>query len=1118
MNRSAKILAVVLLLALCVSTLGIFSAFAEDATELTPTVIFDMENMTQKSLDASSGGLANEASIGDGKTSPDATVMTDENGDTYWLLETNVAAGETIGTGGAYIQMSPTSTMVLREHTTKGAKNTDFMVIDLDIATDDTFIEYLQFHMRYGNASSATSQDGNGYPQIKGNGYDSLHYTMSKKAGYEMYPAADPDNEWVNVTFVYDFRTETQANWKCHAYMDGYYVGTMYSATKSDAYYYQWLRLSFPTTATADYQSTKLRNLTYTTYPVGWDGDLAAGKIGVFGATLYDIDELAYCFEGTNAARNDVIATVTRGEETIDITSFEQLDANFQEGDVVDLKANINTPLLVNAANVTFNANGYSYSLVDTTDVDFATAKYVVLNYITRAVVASGDAAAFAETGLTDGTIIVMLDDMARTATDTYAYARAVTFDLNGHTITFSGSGRPFDTTKSSGGVLRFANGSFVFTKTTDLTMLNANNAVVFDNINMTLAGGNGGSFIDQRVGLLLFNDSYVETPGYGSKGDTYAQLSSLKGSVSRQTALHIIDTELDCGANGFVTLANYATGGRRVAGLNANVLIKGSDISSMGGSALTLDVYADQTLSIDEEGTVTGSGANKFDVNIDVVDSVITSDYRFIDTNLQNLSYHQAKTTYEVDTDEDGVADATAWIKIDPVYECNDMNIDVDINLVGSEVDCSSVVCQQKSSGTTYDEVTYVYDVAVNADAATKLDASLGVMWNSVNDEHVTSALTLADGTQLANALLARETSKRPIDVITLGAGESVVAYTGLGSEGYNCVVTPTYRAGSYTIKNSQDKSVALSKDFYWNGDAVADPVVIDKVAKLPEATSEYKYTAWVVDGDNYVSEIQPNFTLSANLTALTDFYLNVYLSGTVNPAKVTMTVDGNAVTQLEAITIAGVDYLKAEDHVIKGITPVQVEDGHEVAVSFKGAFGETVTFNASVSIAQHLVKALANTDVEAKAFAQAIINYVVAANAVVDKEVASLAELATEAGAAEFGEAKFTGPAGVEAALNLQDSVRWVFTATAGETYTFAYGDVTRKCTADEDGKIAITIKAVDLLDDIVITDKEGNSGTVNLAGYRAALAALEGQDKAIAVVDALYHYSVAAAAYAD
>ena len=1115
MNRFSKILATVLLIALCLSTLGIFSVFAEDATTLAPTVIFDMYSMTQANLDASKNGLANEASTSDGKTTPDVTVMQDENGDTYWLLETNVAAGETVGNGsGAYIQMTPTVKTAIRSgSTTSGyeTKNADFMVIDLDIATDDSFIEFLQFHMRYGNATGATSQDGNGYPQIKGVGYDDLHLTMSKKAGYELFPLVDPDNEWVNVTFVYDFRTETQSNWKCHAYMDGYYVGTMYSATKSDSYYYQWLRLSFPAVASADYQSTKLRNLTYTTYPVGWDGDLAGGKIGKFGATLYDIDELAYCFEGTNAARNDVIATVTRGTETIDIKSFEELDANFQDGDVVDLKANINTPILVNADGVTFNANGYKYSLVDTTDVDFTTAKYVELNYITREVISSGDAAAFSDLALTDGRVIVMLDDMVRTGTDTYVHGRTVTFDLNGHTLTFSGSGRPFNTAKGSGGVLRFANGNFVFTKTTDLTMMNYDNAIVFDNIDMTLAGGNGGSFVDQRNGLILFNDSYVETPAYGAKGDTYAQLASLKGSAGRQTALHIIDTELDCGANGFVTLANYATSGRRVAGLNANVLIKGSDITSIGGSAITLDVYADQTLSVDADGKVTGSGANKFDINIDVVDSVINTDYRFLDTDLQNLTYNQAKTTYDVDTDGDGVEDATAWIEIDPVYECNDMNIDVDVNIVNSAVACSSVVNQQKSSGTKYDDVTYVYDVAVTADAASKIKASIGVMWNQSAEDAVNSSLTLANGVLLANDKLTRSYSAQAIDVLTLGEGDSVAAYTGNGQDGYNCIVTDNYVEGSYAIERA---GATLKKvAFYWVDDA-EDPINIDMIATIPEATTEYSYTEWMANGNDYVTEVDAEFKLSANLTALSDFDLNVYLSAGVDTDKITMTIDGNKVADFQAINIAGVDYLKVEDGIVKGITPELVEGEHVVVVSFVGGFGETVELTANVSAAKHLVKALNGATDEGKAFAQAIINYVAAANAYEGKSVAIFAGKVTEVVAPDYSDAKWDGAlAGVTAELNLGDSVRWVFTTESEDTFTVTYAGGTRKFTA-ADGEIVIGVRAYNLLEDITITnDATGETLTLNLAGYHNKLTDAEAQ----AVVDAMYQYGVAAKAYA-
>ena len=166
------------------------------------------------------------------------------------------------------------------------------------------------------------------------------------------------------------------------------------------------------------------------------------------------------------------------------------------------------------------------------------------------------------------------------------------------------------------------------------------------------------------------------------------------------------------------------------------------------------------------------------------------------------------------------------------------------------------------------------------------------------------------------------------------------------------------------------------------------------------------------------------------------------------------------------------------------------------------------------TVSVAEHLIKALDGTNEKGVAFAQSIINYVVAANAYAGKTVASLADYATAIATPEYTNAQWGGDLkGVTAEINLGDSARWIFNVEAGKTYTFTYGETTRSFTADENGKITIGMRAVDLLGDITITC-EGKTSTVNLAGYYGALA---GNADAQAVVNALYNYSVAAQAYA-
>lgn len=1124
MKRLSKILSALLLIALALSAFGVFSVFAADATALTPTVIYDMDSKA-------SLAFANKATVtrdGEKVTSPSATKKTDANGETYWLLETNVAEGAKIGNGsGAYIQMTPSSNPVIMSGGTKGDKNTDFMVIDFDVATDSEFIDYLQFHMRYGNAKGATSQDkANGYPQVRGNGYDDLYFSMSTNTEYTTYPTVEPSNKWVNVTYVYDFRGETQADWKCYAYVDGYFVGEM-ATTATDSYYYMWLRFSLPKTALENYGETKIRNLTYTAYPIGWDGDLANTALGKAGVSAYDIDDLAYTFDGTNSARNSLIASVMRDGVKTNIYKFSDLDANFVDGDVVTLYRDIGTPILVNANNVTFKDNGYDYSLVDTSKVDFSTAKYVVLNRVTRVISSSGDATAFANLNMKnskgtgtvgDGDIVVMLDSLTRTYSpsstgDDINENYHITFDINGHELTLASTKRAFNTA-ASGVVLRFTNGDLVYAGATDLTMPSANSSVVFENVDFVVKNG---TLVDQRNGLVVVKDSYVTAPNYGTASKpAYSTFTSLKGNGSVYSAFHVNNSKFDCVMSP-ITIANTSSskltsGGGRQGGLNTIVRVfNGSEIIATAEDVFTVELSANQTgISLDADGNFVTANANyaKNDFNVDIVvkDSKVSTSKYFTLVDLKTLTHNYIKI--------DGTVQKVTG---DQIYKANGLSADVNIYIDNAEIECSHLLSQANSAGDST-EVEFEFDVSVSVDKNTKINASDSIIYNSSAHESVTTSFTLADGAMLSTDKIDSASSKQEAEVI-LG-DKSVIAHSSL-AEGYGYIATSVYRECYYNINNYNNTETYQSGTFLWNSTAnIGDPVDMSAVIELPEATTEYMYTDWTSDNSSrvYTTKLTPSFKMAANLTALTDFHLNVYLPTTVDTDKITVNVNGNDITEFEIINIGGVDYLASESAIIRGISPEDVATTYPVTVTIEGGMGETMTLNSVISLEKYLTSALKTaSSEEAKNFVQSIINYVVAATNYGEGSRAptALKLLATSVDAPQYRGAKWTGPEGVSAALNLGDSVRWVFTVKEDTTYTFTYAGVTRKFTADENGQITIGLRAVDMLGDITITDDTtGDSGTLNLAGYYRNVTDFEAK----AVINALYYYSVAASAYAE
>ena len=170
MKRFSKLIALALLLAVVVSAFGIFSAFAEEVntSTLSPTVIYDMNN------EADNKAFTNKVTVDD-KTAPSLSTLYDENNEKYWLIESNVTKDYThSSSAGPYLQITPTSNPVIRSGGSKGDKNTDFIVVDLDVATDSTFYSGLYFHTRFGGIEGATSQNKSGYIRLNGAGNDSF--------------------------------------------------------------------------------------------------------------------------------------------------------------------------------------------------------------------------------------------------------------------------------------------------------------------------------------------------------------------------------------------------------------------------------------------------------------------------------------------------------------------------------------------------------------------------------------------------------------------------------------------------------------------------------------------------------------------------------------------------------------------------------------------------------------------------------------------------------------------------------------------------------------------------------------------------------------------------------
>ena len=1059
MKNSSKILSVILLAALIVSVFAIFTAFAEEVSELKPVTVLDLDSKSQTSIK-----MENSAQVerdGETVTSPSITKKTDENGEVYWLIETNVKAGETIGDGsGSFMTtLYAGGNVVVKSGSTgsSGAyatKNTDFMVIDFDVATDDVFIDSLNFHMRYGNETGATSQDSNGYPTVKGSSYSELYVLSAKDKvnKYNHYSSEMLVDEWVDVTFVYDFRGETQSAWKCYAYINGYFAGTL-STTAADSHYLQWLRLSVPDAATYDYESTKLRNLTYTKYPVGWSGDLTAGKIGVHAITLEHIDDLAYCVEDKSAPRFDgktAIATIERAgvDEPINVYDVYDLDANFVDGDKVTLLRNIDMPIFVNANNVEFVTNGYRLNKVDTSsitggaaDFDWSTVGFVGLDTRTRTYVKHGTAAEFTANAIPSSkpTVYIMLSDMVYDSATSYKINGMYTvFDLNGYTLDLHANDRIYGTaaTQGSNGIIRWQNGTLLYQGKRDITNTAAQFALIFQNLDSFNIAPRSGVLIDHRCGLAVFKDI-----------DSLTTTSSVVNIASNTSACGVVYDGVTISTTTTITDMNN----RAKDGANQYVTIRNSNITVNGANIIT---------------GYTRNSCTDANLNIIVDGSTLTTDNNF---------FRYQATTAAIDT----------------------TNIENNIKITNSTINADRVVYVDNSTNAA----TYLYNADVKVDGASKLNLENAFIARKNEHAGISADLAVADGVKIDGNV-----ANVPAWVdLTLGDGTSVIAGT-LDAE-YGFVVAKASDVREVVYKNLAGETV---KD-YWLASIEGE---VEDLVKLPTPAGKYdKYEWQEIDGVKSIA-LLPNFKVSANLTLHKDISLNIFLSflegeGLVDTEAIQFTVDGAenwVVTENKGVT-------KVQ---IQGITPEDIDKIFTIKATVS-ANGATVTKEVPVSIEIYCDKVLAD-ETEGSAMANLM-------NAIKDYgKAADAYNAGTLTGDREvnYGEAKAPAASAVftDVNLNLNAGFIWKVAVAEGvETVNAKYsynGEAVEAELKVVGGKVTVEQKAFDLGKDITLTVGE-ETITFNFAFYAEAAIAAAGADaaKVEGMLDATWKYAVAAAA---
>ena len=450
---------------------------------------------------------------------------------------------------------------------------------------------------------------------------------------------------------------------------------------------------------------------------------------------------------------------------------------------------------------------------------------------------------------------------------------------------------------------------------------------------------------------------------------------------------------------------------------------------------------------------------------------------------------------------------------------------LDVDVNLQVIDSDISTFLLLNPVTRTT--DATKV-DMTCNVDVINsnlklqRTESKGGITLGGLTQEVVdyipaTVNINIGEDCLLSNDNKSRGGDEVAYRVPNVTYDEGcVLAHTSL-YDGYGFVVSSAYDTYTYQLGNK------AAETFYWN-QAEGEQVDINKVVTTAE-NALYKYT-WANEGSAYTANMVSKLALSAksNLTLCDYIYFNLFINKAEYDAAIAagVTVSGITVDEnTEIINIDGTDYYKLQ------IKDIKLEDADKavmtVGVSFAGAYSDSYASEKSFSVLGYAENILnKSTDEKSVALIESLLNYIVAACNYATIDASAVAEKAAalidgkEFGAIA-GEAKYEALEGVEVAIRYGNVLYLGVKANAGDVITVSYTSaddnaVSITKTADENGEIYVAIKAYDFASDLTIT-RGADSATMNIQGYYNALA---DDAAAQAMVEAIYNYATAAAAY--
>ncbi|MBR2930428.1 MAG: hypothetical protein IKC32_04285 [Clostridia bacterium] len=644
MNRSAKISAIVLLIALAISTALMVMVFVsgENDSAIGVKTLYD-----QKTKAPTLNNLPADMSL---------TKKTSLNGVEYYSI--GYTEGWAVDAGGytkePFVQFIPGAHYIKdgwrNGDTSPGTDDTDYLVIDFDISTDTNRFDQLYFQTLFYYGKPEQQADGS--YKAKRSSAQSGHYVLYGDSGEDAYFVAtsdestklpievQSDDEWAHITMVVDTTADTART--MHLYYDGRFISSRVCMT-DNATYLESVRISLGTSGVApdlDNETFSLANATVKSFPKGYTGELAEEKANL-GSVLYPLSsfaDLGYCLEDLPES---AVAKVTHSDTTEElVTKISDLDGNLTEGDTVTLYRDIARKIVVPGKlvgdsvvpAVSFELNGCS--MVD----PLALADYNELDFIVRD--ADGELYGYESNGVTvygkgaqtyaDGKLSVdSLDAFVKAAfpsgitggktlkftflkDTTISYSASlkhgashVTYDLNGNKLTISGGKVPFQTSAAEARVV-IRDGSLVNGTSNPLYMDKAANYYVVD-VDITV----NSSLCDQRAGILFFIDSTINA------NNTVTSIKSFSG----KSAYAVFDgCEIAINGESPISFSNLRTSSARRGSMNNFVGVYNTTADG-DSSLIHVNYYANEWEAGDEAAL-----ENKNNVFISIQGSSITT------------------------------------------------------------------------------------------------------------------------------------------------------------------------------------------------------------------------------------------------------------------------------------------------------------------------------------------------------------------------------------------------------------------------------------------------------------------------------------------------------------